>query len=167
MEETKLHDGAFIEYLEGYKKLIAKVARIYCNDSEERKDLIQEIIIQLWKSFPKYDKTYSISTWTYRIAINVSISYLRKVTSRKNTHNDYLQQNVLMQTEDSVTDEKLEQLYRFIELLKPINKAIIILYMEGCSNKEISEVMGMSVTNVSTKKLRIKEELKSYFETIK
>ncbi len=167
MEETKLHDGAFIEYLEGYKKLIAKVARIYCKDSEERKDLIQEIIIQLWKSFPKYDKTYSISTWTYRIAINVSISYLRKITSRKNTHNDYLQQNELMQTEDSVTDEKLEQLYRFIELLKPINKAIIILYMEGCSNKEISEVMGMSVTNVSTKKLRIKEELKSYFETIK
>lgn len=167
MEETKSHDAVFIEYLEGYKKLIAKVARIYCKDSEERKDLIQEIIIQLWKSFPKYDKTYSISTWTYRIAINVSISYLRKATSRKNNHNDYLQQNELMQTEDRVTDEKLEQLYRFIELLKPIDKAIIILYMEGCSNKEISEVMGITVTNVSTRKLRVKEELKMYFETIK
>ncbi len=167
MKELKSQDEGFIEYLEGYKKLIAKVARIYCKDTEDRKDLIQDIIIQLWKSYPKYDKIYAISTWTYRIAINVSISYLRKATSRNNTHSGYLMHDELMQTEDSVIDEKLEQLYRFIELLKPINKAIIILYLEGCSNKDISQVMGMTITNVSSRKLRIKEELKTYFETIK
>ena len=167
MKELDTHDEEFIEYLERYKKLIAKVARIYCPDPEDRKDLIQDIVIQLWKSYPKYDKTYSISTWTYRIAINVSISYLRKATTRNKTQRNYLNEEVLMQTENTRIDEKLEQLYRFIDLLKPLNKAIIILYLEGCSNKEISEVMGISGTNVSTRKMRIKEELKIYFETTK
>jgi len=167
LKELKSQDEGFINYLEGYKKLIAKVASIYCKETEYRKDLIQDIIIQLWKSYPKYDKTYAISTWTYRIAINVSISFLRKATSRNKTHRDYLMHDELIQTDYSVIDEKPEQLYRFIELLKPINKAIIILYLEGCSNKEISQIMGMSVTNVSTRKLRIKDELKIYFETTK
>lgn len=167
MKESISQEAGFIEYLEGYKKLIAKVARIYCKDPEDRKDLIQDIVIQLWKSFPKYDRSYSVSTWTYRIALNVSISYLRKATSRSKNHDIFLQENELMQGEESAIDEKLEQLYLFIDQLKPIDKAIIILFLEGCPNKEISEVIGISVTNVSTKKLRIKEELKNYFENSK
>lgn len=165
MKASESPEANFIYYLEGYKKLITKVARIYCKNPEDRKDLIQEIIIQLWKSFPKYDKTYLVSTWTYRIALNVSISYLRKATSRSKNHDIFLQENELMPFEKSDVDEKLEQLYLFIERLKPIDKAIIILFLEACTNKEISEVTGLSVTNVSTKKLRIKEELKNYFET--
>jgi RNA polymerase sigma-70 factor (ECF subfamily) len=160
-------EALFTEYLEGYKKLIIKVARIYCIDPEDRKDLIQDIIVQLWKSYPKYDRTFSVSTWTYRIAINVSISHLRKVATRTKTQNSYHQENDLLQITDTHIDENLEQLYRFIDLLKPIDKAIIILYLEGCKNKEISSVMGMSVTNISTKKQRIKEELKTYFESLK
>lgn len=167
MKDFKKYETEFIEYLEGYKKLITKVARIYCKNTEDQKDLIQEIIIQLWKSFPKYDKTYSVSTWTYRIALNVSISYLRKESSRTKNHFIFLQEIEPLQTDDSLHDERLEKLYRFIELLKPIDKAIIILTLENCSNKEISEVMGMTTSNVSTKKLRIKEELKYYFENAK
>ena len=167
MKELKTQESEFIEYLEEYKKLIAKVARIYCKNPEDQKDLIQEIIIQLWKSFPKYDKTFSVSTWTYRIALNVSISYLRKTSSRTKNHRIFLQENDLMHTEDPVVDDKMVQLYLFIERLKPIDKAIIILSLENCSNKEISEVMGMTASNVSTRKLRIKEELKNYFETAK
>ena len=167
MKESKSQETLFIEYIEGYKKLIAKVARVYCSDAEDRKDLIQDIILQLWRSFSKYNEAYSISTWTYRIAINVSISFLRKATTRNSTHSTYQQQNEFLQIHDTAIDEKLEQLYHFIDLLKPMDKAIIILYMEGCKNKEISRVMGMSVSNISTRKHRIKEELKSYFETKK
>ena len=167
MKESKSQETEFIDYLEGYKKLIAKVSRIYCANPEDQKDLMQEIIIQLWKSFPKYDKSYAVSTWTYRIALNVSISYLRKASNRTRKHRIFLQENELMQTEDPVFDQQLEQLYLFIERLKPIDKAIIILSLENCSNKEIAEVMGMNATNVSTRKLRIKEELKNYFETAK
>ncbi len=167
MKELKTQESEFIVYLEGYKKLSAKVARIYCKNPEDQKDLIQEIIIQLWKSFQKYDKNYSVSTWTYRIAINVSISYLRKTSSKTINHNIFLQENELMPAEDSAIDEQLKQLYLFIDRLKPTDKAIILLFLEGCSNKEISEVMGFTTTNVSTRKLRIKEELKNYFETAK
>lgn len=167
LKKSNSQETKFIAYLESYKKLIAKVARIYCIDTEARKDLIQDIILQLWKSFSNYDNTYSISTWTYRIAINVSISYLRKATTRNNTHNAYHQQIDLLQIDNTVNDEKLEQLYRFIDLLKPVDKAIIILYLEECNNKEIARVMGMSVSNISTRKQRIKEKLKLYFESYK
>ena len=167
MKKSDSQEARFIAYLERYKKLIAKVARIYCIDTEVRKDLIQDIILQLWKSFPNYDDTYSISTWTYRIAINVSISYLRKSTTRANTYNAYHQSMELMQIKDSAIDEKLEQLYRFIDLLKPVDKAIIILYLEDCKNKEIGQIMGMSVSSISTRKQRIKDKLKLYFESYK
>ncbi len=166
MKKSNSQETRFIEYLERYKKLIAKVARIYCIDHEVRKDLVQDIILQLWKAFPNYNNTYSISTWTYRIAINVSISFLRKATTRSTTYSAYQQQMEFLQIKDSVTDAKLEQLYRFIDLLKPIDKAIMLLYLEGCKNKEISGVMGMSVSNISTKKQRIKEKLKVYFQSV-
>ncbi len=167
MKETKLQEANFIEYLESCKKLIIKVARIYCKDPEDRKDLIQDIVLQLWKSYPKYDKAFAISTWTYRIALNVSISFLRKAITRLNTHKLYGQQVNWVHVDDVTTDPNLEQLYNFIGELKPIDKAIMILYLEGCKNKEISSVMGMSYTNISTRKERIKQRLKLYFETYK
>ena len=167
MKKSKLQEERFVEYLDSYKKLISKVARAYCNDAEERKDLIQDIIVQLWKSYPKYNPKWSISTWTYRIAINVSISFLRKATTRKHTQSGYQEDLESIPFEESQKDENLDRLYKFIELLKPIDKAIIILQLEGCKNKEIAEVMGMSMTNVATKKQRIKEKLKTYFKTKK
>ncbi|WPP49064.1 RNA polymerase sigma factor [Catalinimonas niigatensis] len=165
MKELSPQENAFVEYLESYKKLIAKVARIYCQDSEDRKDLMQDIMLQLWKAYPRYDASYALSTWTYRVAINVSISFLRKAGSRDKTHHAYRQQNEWFQVEDPTTEERLEYLYQFIEKLKPLDKAIILLYLEGCNNKEISRVTGLSTTNVSTRKQRIKEALKQYFET--
>ncbi|HEV8081894.1 MAG TPA: sigma-70 family RNA polymerase sigma factor [Chitinophagaceae bacterium] len=167
MKESKLQEIHFIEYLESCKKLIIKVSRIYCKDPEDRKDLIQDIILQLWRSYPKYDKAYAISTWTYRIALNVSISFLRKAKTRNSIYTSYQQQAEYFHIDDTVTDSNLEQLYNFIELLKPIDKALMILQLEGCKNKEISSVMGMSDTNISTRKQRIKDKLKLYFETYK
>ena len=160
-------EAAFLEYLQQYKKLIVKVARAYCNDPECRKDLIQDITVQLWKAFPKYDRNFALSTRTYRIALNVSISFLRKATTRKKTHSDYQQQIDLLQVDDAETQDNLAKLYRFIGQLKSIDKAMTILYLEGCTNKEIAEVMGISATNVSTKKSRILEVLKIYFENHK
>ncbi|MEQ9376078.1 MAG: sigma-70 family RNA polymerase sigma factor [Imperialibacter sp.] len=167
MKRTEQQEALFIDYLESCKKLIAKVARVYCKDEEERKDLMQDITLQLWKAFPNYDDTYAVSTWTYRIALNTSISHLRKVTTRSAVQTDKYSEGEIMQVEAETTDENLEHLYRAIDLLKPVDKAIVVLQLEGCSNKEIAEVMGLSASNISTRKLRIKEELKSHFETTK
>ena len=166
MKESKSHED-FIEYLESCKKLIIKITRIYCKNPEDRNDLVQDIILELWRAYPKYDKTYAISTWTYRIALNVSISFLRKTKTRHNNYAIYRQQAELFHVDDTETNENLGRLYKFIELLKPIDKAIMILYLEGCKNKEISLVMGMTDSNISTRKERIKLKLKQYFETYK
>ena len=108
-----------------------------------------------------------MSTWTYRIALNVSISFLRKATNRQKNFNRYYDNKELIQIEDEVINDKMEQLYKFIDLLKPIDKALMILYLEGCKNKVIAQVLGFSETNVSTRKQRIQDKLKLFFETNK
>ena len=167
MKEEKLKEELFIEYLGRCKNLIFKIARMYCANEEDRKDLVQDIIVQLWKSFPKYNNEYAISTWTYRIALNVSISFLRKFKTKQRVMEGFQQHTGLLYTSKQSTDERLEYLYQFIGQLKPIDKAIMILYLEGCSQKEISSVMGMSETNVSTRKSRINNKMKTFFETVK
>jgi RNA polymerase sigma factor (sigma-70 family) len=167
LKDSTLLEEQFIDYLEKNKGLIVKVAGVYCYDHDERRDLIQDIILQLWKSYPKFDDSYSISTWTYRIALNVSISYLRKMTTRKRTHEVYQQQAEFMQWDTPAIDERLEQLYHSIDFLKPIDKAIIILHLDGLKNKEIAEIVGLQPTNISTKLLRIKETLSKHLTTVK
>lgn len=161
MEDSGIQER-FITYLEGYKKLIIKVASAYCFEAEARKDLVQEISLQLWKAYPNYDASVALSTWTYRIALNVSISFLRKETSRKRHEELYQQERDLLEWSNPILNERLEQLYRIIDQLKPLDKAILILSLEGCKNTEIADVMGMSPSNVSTKLHRIKEQLKSF-----
>lgn len=160
-------EDRFIEYIERHKGLIYKVARAYCSDPEERKDLAQDIVVQLWRAFSKYNSAYSLQTWTYRIAINVSISHLRKTTARKKAGRIYQDEMAWMSMDDVALDEKLERLYLYIDQLKPIDKALMVLYLEGCKNDEIAAALGISLTNVSTKKQRIRKELKTFFLTSK
>lgn len=164
---TAAQEIEFTNYLEKHKKLIYKVARVYCHDTEDLKDLIQDIIVQLWKAFPSYNDKYAFSTWTYRIALNVSISQLRKSTSKSKRLEEYLEQVEYLNIEEQHEDENLSNLFKFIGLLKPIDKAIILLHLDEISNKEIAEIMGLTTSNVSTKKQRIIEELKGHFETLK
>lgn len=167
MKNPSHTEDEFVHFLESYKRLIVKVAGIYCSDTEERKDLVQDIVLQLWKSFPNYDPKYARSTWTYRIALNVSISHLRKAKTREKTREGFTAEDQLVCLDVEYRDERLEHLYRLIGQLQPLEKALIMLQLEGCQNKEIADIMGMSASNVSTKLQRIRKKLKSLFETIK
>jgi RNA polymerase sigma-70 factor (ECF subfamily) len=167
LEKSASPEEQFIEYLEKNKGLIVKVAGVYCYDHDNRKDLIQDIIFQLWKSYSKFNDDYAISTWTYRIALNVSISYLRKLTTRKKTQEAYRQHAEWMHWDAPGVDERLEQLYQSIDFLKPVDKAIIVLHLDGLKNKEVAEILGIPATNVSTKLLRIKETLGKQLSTSK
>ena len=157
----------FITFLEDYKNLILKIASIYCRIEEDRKDLIQEIILQLWRSFPNYNNAFTLSTWTYRIALNVSISYVRKTTTRNKVIQGYKKHVDLIQIEEDDIEEKLVLLHDSIQFLKPFDKAVISLHLEGCKNKTISDVLGITPSNVSTKLARIKQQLKNHLSTIK
>jgi RNA polymerase sigma-70 factor, ECF subfamily len=155
----------FTEYINSHKNLIFKVASVYCYNTEERKDLVQEIVLQLWKSFPRYDSSFKFSTWAYRIALNVCISYVRKTIVRNKTIKEYKEFIEVDIVESCQECENLNRLYKVFEILKPIERAIITLNLEGCSNKEIAEIIGITPTNVSTRILRIKNKLKNHLIT--
>lgn len=157
----------FLEILKQHEKILFKVSNAYCKDPEDRKDIIQDIIIQLWSTYDKYNPTYKISTWIYRIALNVAISHYRKEKTRKGSLvsiNDELIEISEDYRDDGYNDPDLEKLQYFINKLDKLNKALILLYLENYAYKEISSVLGISETNVATKINRIKKRLKDRFE---
>ncbi len=167
LKHSKQAEQEFLELLERNKKLIFKIANVYGKNEEEIKDLVQEITLQLWKSFSEYNPKYAISTWIYRIALNVSISFYRKEKSRNKIHREFSSQPHILFWDENIYDEQFKLLYRFIEQLKTFEKAVIVLFLEGKRNQEIAEILGISVSNVSTKLNRIKAKLSKDFKTIK
>ncbi len=159
---------AFLSLVEAHKGIIYKVSNAYCSDAEDRKDVVQEIILQLWKSFDDYDKRFQHSTWIYRIALNVAISFYRKETTRKTISNPVPGNiiNRIDSAENNPTEEGIRFLHQFISELKELDKAVMLLYLEGKSHKEISEIIGITETNTATKIGRIKTILKQRFSQI-
>ena len=153
----------FVGILKEHKRLLYKVIYSYCRDSDDRKDLEQEIIIQLWKSLKNYNQDFKLSTWIYKIALNVAISFYRRDIRRKEINEPYdeaIFQIAEMEDDAEENKNKTELLYKIINELDEMNKAIIILYLEDKSYKEISEIIGLTETNVGTKINRIKKRLK-------
>lgn len=154
----------FQEIIEQHKGILFKVSRVYCPNENDRQDLIQEMMIQIWQSVHKYNDQFKISTWLYRISLNVAISFYRKSTTRANRFAVLNEQMSEVPTEDKAeTEQQLNLLEQFISELKEIDKALMILYLEDKSHAEIAEILGMSVSNVGTKIGRIKEKLKTRF----
>ncbi|MEM8888930.1 MAG: sigma-70 family RNA polymerase sigma factor [Bacteroidota bacterium] len=165
MKSRHTQQEEFLKIVDQYKKLIFKISNAYCTDSLDRQDLRQEIILQLWKAFPKYDDQYALSTWIYRIALHVSISFRRKEKRRKKLKP--LPPDPILESREAEhqleKDENLNRLNQFIAGLKKLDKALMILYLEGKSHEEISEILGLSKSNVGTKINRIKGKLKKHF----
>lgn len=158
----------FEDIIEQHKGILFKVARAYYPGEEDRQDLIQEMMIQIWQSMHKYNHQYKMSTWLYRIALNVAISFYRKHSSRAKKYAELNEQTLEAVTEDKSDNERhLHLLEQFIGELKEIDKALMILYLEDKSHTEIAEILGMSVSNVGTKIGRIKENLKTRFSQLK
>lgn len=159
----------FLHILEQNKRIIYKVCNSYCKDPESRKDLSQEIVIQLWKSFRKFDSKFKVSTWMYRIALNVAISFYRR--EKKHTLTSSISARGFDFADEQSSSPDIErnivQLHHFIDQLDELHKALMILYLDNNSYKDISEVLGITETNVATKINRIKQKIKQQFETIK
>ena len=135
-----------------YERVIYKVCYLYTTPNATLSDLYQEVVLNIWKAFPKFRKECKVSTWIYRIALNTCISFIRK---EKNIPEIVtLTQEADRSEEDDETQAMLRQLYRMME------KSIILLYLEEKSYEEISEITGLTVTNVATKLNRIKDKLK-------
>ena len=159
----------FLLVIERNKGILYKVANAYCRSVEDRPDLMQEIILQLWRSFDTYNEKYKYSTWIYRISLNVAISFYRKENRRKQISNS-LTPAVFAIAETETTDENdtsLSHLNKIISKLNDLDKALMLLYLEEKSHKEISEIIGITETNVGTKIGRIKSNIKKEFNQLK
>ena len=154
----------FLSIIEVNKRIIFKICNSYCKNADDREDLAQEIIFQLWKSWSSFNANYKLSTWMYRIALNVAISFYRK--ERKTTDTVLMGDHVIEIADEQIEESletNLNTLQQFINELKPLDKALMILYLEEKPQKEIAEIMGITSTNVATKIGRIKEQLKQKF----
>ncbi|MBD1262220.1 sigma-70 family RNA polymerase sigma factor [Maribacter polysiphoniae] len=159
----------FIQLIDEHKKIIYKIVNSYCPNRVDRKDLEQEIIIQLWSAFDAYNTDYKYSTWMYRIALNVAISFYRK--ERKwALKRDFIDEVSIFNMETNNLEQELERdhdiklLQQFINNLNELDKALILLYLDNKKHNEMSEILGISKTNVATKIARIKIKLKKEFE---
>ncbi len=151
----------FEALLETHRRIVFKVARIYCRSPQDRDDLVQEILGQLWRSFASYDSARSFSTWMYRVAINVAISFGRGLPRRSMVSLEEAAIDPVDPGDDSA-EGALErgEMYRLIDQLPPLNRALLLLYIEDRSYAEIAEILGITQTNVATKISRLKQELR-------
>jgi len=162
MTKDKLSDQ-FLSVFEDNTGIIIKIARAFTKTSHDREDLINDIALELWKSFERFKGNSKISTWIYRVAINISINYKRK--KKKDSFfsflDDFKKVDSLPWLIEQDNSSESEILYNCIDELNEINKAIILLYLDGNSHDEISEIMGISKTNVGTRIGRIKEQIRN------
>lgn len=152
----------FSTLVEQNKPILYKVANSYCREPDDRPDLIQEILIQLWLSFARFDGRVKFSTWMYRIALNVAISFYRSGRRHDQANVPLAEIGLELATTDRLLSEfgdELRLLYQAIGRLNEIQRALILLHLDGYKNAEIAEMMGMSVTNVSTSLSRTRQQL--------
>jgi RNA polymerase sigma-70 factor (ECF subfamily) len=155
----------FLAQLETHRGILYKVARAYGRSPADRDDLVQDIVAQLWRAFPRYDEQLRYSTWMYRIALNVAISWRRREQTRER-HLVADGEAVLQfagAPEPPADDGALELLYRCIGGYDDLNKALLMLYLDGRSHQDISDVLGITPTNVATKIGRLKDRLREDF----
>lgn len=156
---------AFAERLQRHRGIVYKVAGSYARDPHDRDDLAQEIAAQLWRAWPKYDPAKPFSTWMYRIALNVAISHLRGETHRRRhavAFDDALHDIAGDATDDAASADGLRMLRRFMATLEPLDRALLLLYLEERATREMAEVLGISESNVTTKISRLKQRIRDY-----
>lgn len=154
---------AFISTIKANEGILYKVTKIYAKDLEDQKDLYQEIVYQLWKSFESFSGRSKRSTWMYRVALNTSIAHLNKekktIASSSGRFN--FENVAIYEERDTLFEERLDLMYSHIRRLNVIEKGLILLFLEGKSYDEIAAITGFTNTNVGTRLARIKKKLKS------
>lgn len=159
MQETAHKD--FEELLSSNRGIILKVAHTYCFHPDDRADLVQEIAVQLWRSWPKYDPQRKFTTWMYRIALNVAISFVRKEVHRRDTVPlEETHDTIGRDACDSESNVQAQRLLEYINRQPPLDRALLLLYLEEKSQREIAEILGMTESNVSTKISRLKQRIR-------
>ena len=156
----------FLALFHEHRAILYKVAFGYCRNREDRVDLVQEMAIQLWRSFGRYDGRVKFSTWAYRVAMNVAISHFRGEGRRIRNTLPFDEFAYELAADDRLAEEagdNMRVLRGLIDGLDELNRALVLLYLEGHTSEEIAEIVGISPGNVTTRMNRVKNELQRGF----
>ena len=156
MKET---ESTFLFLINQHKAIIHKVSKMYMDYAEQQRDLFQEIVLQLWKAYPTFKGNSKFSTWMYRVALNTALVYFKK--DNRKIDKTPLDENidVIDVNESELKEEKLAYLYKAVKELNMVEKALIFLFLENQSHREIAENLGISEANARVKLNRTKEKL--------
>jgi RNA polymerase sigma factor (sigma-70 family) len=156
----------FLHIIQKNQGIIHKVCNIYCDTDDDRHDLFQEIVAQLWRSFPTFREESKVSTWMYRVALNTAITSFKK-SKRRPDQNVLTSENfqIVDEVYDSESEEKIRLLHRAINHLTGIEKSIVLLFLENKKYEEIAEITGITQNYVRVKMNRIKKKLKILMDT--
>lgn len=160
----KDQESQFLSWLGEHGSSVMKVARAYTLTSEECQDLAQEILLQAWQSLPKFEQRASAATWFYRVALHTAMNWHRKDKPRRSRQKPLLAvQALATQGVDSAEQvqhrDTVEQLYKAIHQLPKTDTALVLLYLDELSYREMAEVLGISESNVGVKLNRAKKAL--------
>lgn len=164
MKRTQQQEEDFLNLIQQHELLVYKVVNVYAVNEEDRKDLFQEIVLQAWHAYGKFEGKSKASTWLYRVALNTAINHQRSKKSRPQLIFPELLMHHPVEYLDELQKEQYKLLQQMIGALPKLDKALILLYLDDKSYKEIAEIMGISTSNVGTKVNRIKERLKKKAE---
>lgn len=156
----KAREQEFLKLIAQHKRIILKISKTYADDPEEQSDLAQEITAQLWKSFDTFRHQSLFSTWMYRVSLNTAITFFRK--TRKNNAKEVDIEECYNLADNEAQDDdgdKLAHFYKAVHQLSSIEKALIFLFLEGRSHKEIAQDLGISEGNARVKLSRTKDKL--------
>lgn len=147
----------FSRTVQQHKSTIYSVCYMFSNDHDEVSDLFQEVLINLWKGFEKFEGRSDVKTWIYRVSLNTCISADRKKKRRK----EELDMDINLFSDKDEDTQQIDMLHKRISQLKPFDRAIVLLWLEDISYDEIGAIVGISAKNVSVRLVRIREQLKS------
>lgn len=151
----------FLEKIEKHKGVIFKISKIYMDNFDDQKDLFQEITFQVWKAYPTFEGKSQFSTWLYRVALNTAIIFLKSEKKRSFIQNYEVDKfKIVADDYNDDQEKKLAKMYKAIQQLNEIDKALIFYYLQDYSGKEIAENMGITEVNARVKLNRAKEKLK-------
>jgi RNA polymerase sigma-70 factor, ECF subfamily len=139
--------------------VLHKLCRVYTFNADEYEELFQEMLVQIWRSTEKFRGEAKLSTWIYQICINTALGFRSKLARRKKRFEPLDGKIFVQPAPDTEKDERLQKLYNAIRELKPIDRAIISLYLDEKSYEETAQILGISKTNVATRLMRLKKQL--------
>ena len=163
--DTDPPQARFAALLDRHRGIVLKIAHGYCRDPEDRRDLVQDISIQAWRAFPGFDPARSrFSTWLYRIALNVAISQSRSAGLRRRHHASLDDEAMAsLPGDDRATTEAdagIRALHGVIDRLDPFNRALMLLYLDERTHRDIAEILGITETNVATRLHRLRQRIR-------